>query len=44
MREEGGEGEGGVRREENMEYSFLGLEAEELILGGDFVEVKAERR
>ena len=32
VREEGGGGEGGVRREENMENSFLGLEAEELIL------------
>ena len=32
MREEGGGGEGGVRREDNMENSFLVLEAEELIL------------
>jgi len=31
VREEGGGGEGGVRREEDMEKGFLGLEAEELI-------------
>ena len=48
MREEGGGGVG-VRREENKENSFLGLEAEELILTGrsqmlNTIEVKSERR
>ena len=32
VRQEGVGGEGGLRREENMENSFLGFEAEELIL------------
>jgi len=45
------EEEGGLRREENMEKHFLGLEVDELILArekadlaADTVEVKSERR